>query len=114
MTQYHEPPEELSDKTRDATRALVSLKEEIEAIYWYQQRAETTNDEQLRKILEHNRDEEIEHACMSIEWLRRNFSEWQEPMETYLFTEGDIVALEEEDSDDDSGDNSKDLGIGKL
>ena len=113
MTQYHEPPEELSDEARNFTRALVSLKEEIEAIYWYHQRVETSDDEHLKKILAHNRDEEMEHACMSLEWLRRNMPGWDEHLKTYLFTEGDITELEDEE-DAEASDESKDLGIGKL
>ena len=94
MQNYHEPPESLSDETRDFIRALNSLKEEIEAIDWYQQRLEVANDKQLKKILEHNRNEEIEHACMALEWLRRNMKGWDEHLKTYLFTEKDILKLE--------------------
>lgn len=96
MQNYHEPPSELSEETRDKIRALVSLKEEIEAIDWYQQRMDAATDQQLKKILKHNRDEEIEHACMALEWLRRNDKVWDEKMNTYLFTERDIVKLEDD------------------
>jgi len=96
MQNYHEPPSELSEETRDKVRALVSLKEEIEAIDWYQQRMDAASDQQLKKILKHNRDEEIEHACMALEWLRRNDNVWDEKLKTYLFTEKDIVKLEDE------------------
>ena len=85
MQNYHEPPSELSDETRDYIRALVSLKEEIEAVDWYQQRLTVTNDKQLKKILKHNLKEEIEHACMALEWLRRNMDGWDEKMKQYLF-----------------------------
>jgi hypothetical protein len=61
---------------------------------WYQQRVDATSDKQLKKILEHNRDEEIEHACMALEWLRRNMDGWDENLKTYLFTEKDITKLE--------------------
>jgi len=96
MQNYHEPPSELSEETRDKVRALVSLKEEVEAIDWYQQRMDAANDQQLKKILKHNRDEEIEHACMALEWLRRKDKAWDEKMKTYLFTEKDIVKLEDD------------------
>ena len=96
MQNYHEPPSELSEETRDKVRALVSLKEEIEAIDWYQQRMDAATDQQLKKILKHNRDEEIEHACMALEWLRRNDNVWDEKLKTYLFTEKDIVKLEDD------------------
>ena len=110
MSQYHEPPNEMSDESRDITRALISLKEEIEAIDWYNQRIENTSDEALKDILSHNRDEEIEHACMAIEWLRRNMPGWDENMKTYFFKEGDITELE----DEEEGDQRSDLGLGKL
>lgn len=115
MTDYHEPPGELTNETRDYTRALKSLMEEIEAVMWYQQRVDVTTDEQLKKILEHNRDEEIEHACMALEYLRRSMPGWNEELRTYLFTEGDITELEEGE-DDNNEDDATDvsLGIGKL
>lgn len=113
MTDYHEPAEELSQKTRDYTRALRSLIEEVEAVMWYQQRVDVTGDEQLKKILEHNRDEEMEHACMALEYLRRTMPGWDEELRTYLFTEGDITELEEGDDGEDE-ENDSSLGIGKL
>jgi len=94
MKDYHEKPEELSSETKDFIRALNSLKEEIEAIDWYQQRMDVTNDQQLKKILKHNRDEEMEHACMALEWLRRNMDGWDGMLKTYLFTEKEITKLE--------------------
>ena len=45
----------------------------------------------------HNRNEEMEHACMALEWLRRNMKGWDEKMRQYLFTEKDIVKIEEDD-----------------
>lgn len=115
MSDYHEPAEELSKKTRDYTRALRSLIEEVEAVMWYQQRVDVTDDEQLKKILEHNRDEEIEHACMALEYLRRTMPGWDEELKTYLFTEGGITELEEgEEEGGEENDENPDLGIGNL
>jgi uncharacterized protein len=94
MSDYHEKPGELSDRTKDFVRALHSLREEIEAIDWYQQRVDVTKDEQLKAVVAHNRDEEIEHACMTLEWLRREMPGWDEELRTYLFTEKDITELE--------------------
>ena len=94
MSDYHERPEALSEKAKDQIRALHSLIEEVQAVDWYQQRVDVTKDEQLKAVLEHNRDEEIEHACMALEWLRRNMSGWDEELRTYLFTEKDITELE--------------------
>ncbi len=86
MSDYHEPFNELSEDARNYTRALNSLKEEIEAVDWYNQRVDVTKDKELAKIMAHNRDEEIEHACMTLEWLRRNMPKWDDMMKTYLFT----------------------------
>jgi ferritin-like protein len=117
MTNYHEPVEQLSEHTRACTRALNSVKEELEAIDWYNQRVDASKDEHLKKILAHNRDEEIEHACMVIEWLRRNMPVWDEQLRTYLFTEGDITELEEAGGEDEgpkASGRAASLGIGKL
>lgn len=88
---YHEPIEELSDETREMHRALVSLMEELEAVDWYSQRMDACKDEALKKILKHNRDEEIEHAAMTLEWIRRNNKTFDEQLREYLFTDGEIA-----------------------
>ena len=95
MSQYHEPVELLDEKAKDIVRALNSLKEEVEAVDWYNQRVVASNDEELKAIMAHNRDEEIEHVCMTLEWLRRNMPVWDEELRTYLFTEGPIAGIEE-------------------
>ena len=87
---YHEPIEELSDATRDMHRAIVSLMEELEAIDWYQQRVDATDDPELKSVLAHNRDEEKEHAVMVMEWLRRRDTKFDELMRELLFKEGPI------------------------
>jgi uncharacterized protein len=102
MSNYHEPAEELSAHARDISRALVSLKEEIEAVDWYNQRIDVSKNEDLKRILAHNRDEEIEHACMTLEWLRKNMAGWDEKLREELFT------------DEESGAGSSDLSIGKI
>jgi len=91
---YHEPLELLSERTRAMHRAIVSLKEELEAIDWYQQRAEACPDTQLKEILLHNKNEEIEHAMMVLEWIRRYDDDFAERMKTYLFTEAPITGIE--------------------
>ncbi len=95
MSDYHEPEGELSEKARSITRALNSLKEEIEAVDWYHQRVDVEKDSSLKNILKHNMEEEIEHACMALEWLRRNMDGWDEELKSYLFKEDDIVKLEQ-------------------
>lgn len=119
MSNYHEPAHELTPEARNFSRALNSLKEEIEAVDWYHQRVVTTNDPDLAKIMAHNRDEEIEHACMTLEWLRRNMPGWDEELRHYLFTTGDITALEESgeqgnESTSPQKPKADDLGIGKI
>jgi ferritin-like protein len=92
---YHEPYDLLSDETKDLHRAIQSLMEELEAVDWYNQRADVTADAQLKAILEHNRDEEIEHAVMVLEWLRRRLPKLDEQLRTILFSEGEITRLED-------------------
>jgi len=93
--EWHEDYDRMSDEARNFSRAVKSVQEELEAVDWYNQRAEATTDKQLRAVLEHNRDEEIEHAIMGLEWLRRNNTVFDKHMRTYLFTEGDILEIEE-------------------
>src|SRR3989338_7015896 len=93
---YHEPITELTEETRDKHRAIISLMEELEAIDWYQQRIDVCKNSELRAILEHNRDEEKEHAAMVIEWLRRNDKRFEKELRDYLFTDKPLVSIEEE------------------
>ena len=71
MTREHEGRENLTDKTKDLERARQSLVEELTAVNWYQERIENCKDKELKKILEHNRDEEKEHVAMLMEWRRK-------------------------------------------
>jgi ferritin-like protein len=104
-TTLHESADALSPRTIDMHRAVVSLIEELEAVDWYNQRAEAAKDPQLQAVLRHNRDEEIEHATMTLEWIRRHMPKFDETLRLYLFTSGDITAIEEkeESGDRDSG-----------
>ena len=94
--EWHEDYDKMSEAALDFSRAVKSVQEELEAVDWYNQRAQATRDEQLRRILEHNRDEEIEHAVMGLEYLRRVNPVFDKHMRTYLFTDGDITELEEQ------------------
>ena len=114
---YHEPYEQLSEPARDMHRALTSLVEELEAIDWYAQRAEVTTDEELRRVLLHNRAEEIEHAMMNLEWIRRNDTNFDTIIRTYLLTDVPIVEVEERSQDKPSSETNscgRGLGIGSL
>ena len=84
---YHEPVRELSGGARNMHRAIESLKEELEAVDWYNQRIDVCDDAELRGILVHNRDEEKEHAAMILEWIRRNDETFASELKDYLFTE---------------------------
>jgi len=88
---YHESLEELSEKTRDMHRAIVSLMEELEAVDWYNQRIDACTDDELKAILRHNRDEEKEHAAMVLEWIRRQDPIFDKEMKDTLFSDGPIA-----------------------
>ena len=92
---YHESEDRLTPLTRDLHRALTSLQEELEAIDWYQQRVDAAHDDELREILAHARDEEMEHATMVLEWIRRRSPEFDKVLRERLFAEGSIVGREE-------------------
>jgi ferritin-like protein len=114
---YHEREELLSDDTKNMHRALVSLKEELDAVDWYQQRAEGCSDADLRAVLLHNRDEEIEHAMMVLEWIRRHERTFDANIATYLKSTGPIVGIEKQKTGEGSGPASAmsvSLGIGSL
>ena len=112
MVDYHEPYDQLPPEARDLHRALTSLKEEIEAVDWYNQRVVLCHDPELQSVLAHNRDEEIEHAVMTLEWLRRRMPVWDEMLRQYLFTEAPVTEIE------DDGESEKaapaGLGVGSL
>ena len=90
----HEASELLSASTIDHHRAIVSLGEELEAVDWYDQRVDATDDPSLAAILAHNRDEEKEHAAMTLEWIRRRDSALDQHLRTYLFTTAPITEIE--------------------
>jgi len=91
----HVPREKLSRETLNQHYAITSIIEELEAVDWYRQRADDCDDEELRKILLHNAREELEHAAMVLEWLRRSDKETDEQLREYLFKEGSIAGHEE-------------------
>jgi ferritin-like protein len=109
---YHEPLERLSAEVLERHRAITSLKEELEAVDWYDQRVDASADDELRAVLAHNRDEEKEHAAMTLEWLRRHDAKWDEVLHTYLFKDVPITEIEKEA--EAAGDPPTDLGLGDL
>ena len=118
---FHVPFERLSDRTRRIHYAIASLMEELEAVDWYNQRAKATSNPDLRAILEHNRDEEKEHASMVLEWLRRSDPKLMQHLKTFLFSDGPITEIEAEivhgggaADGDESVSSDGSLGIGSL
>lgn len=91
----HVPREKLRGKTLNQHYAITSLIEELEAVDWYRQRADDCDDPELRKILLHNAREELEHAAMVLEWLRRSDPETDMQLREYLFKDGSITGHEE-------------------
>lgn len=118
----HEPADQLKPQTIESHRAIVSLMEELEAIDWYSQRIDATKDEELRKILSFNREEEKVHASLVFEWIRRHDPEFAAAMPRFLFKEGSIADLAEAAEHGESsgepasgaGNADGSLGIGSL
>jgi uncharacterized protein len=115
----HEPIELLSEDTKNQHRAIVSLMEELEAVDWYQQRAEACTDPELKAVLIHNKNEEVEHAMMTLEWLRRKAPVFAENISTYIGSTGPIVGVEQGATGGGGGSteaptSSVSLGIGSL
>jgi ferritin-like protein len=89
----HEERSILSPEILDRHRALSTLMEELEAIDWYDQRIQASENPQLRAVLLHNRNDETEHASMLLEWVRRHDPAFNQQMTKFLFTKGPIEAV---------------------
>ncbi|HUH03081.1 MAG TPA: ferritin-like domain-containing protein [Kofleriaceae bacterium] len=113
MSEYHEPYEALSPEMRNRHRAIASLREELEAVDWYAQRVDVCDDEELRAVLLHNLNEELEHAMMTLEWLRRRMPVLDQVARRYLFTQGDITEIEER-AESSSDEQESSLGLAGL
>ena len=113
----HEPADALDGATIDRHRALTSIQEELEAVDWYDQRAAATQDASLAEVLAHNRDEEKEHASMTLEWLRRHDPVLDKHLRTYLFSTEAVTEVEAEagaGQGSTGGGSDGSLGIGSL
>jgi len=118
----HEPEALLDRETIDRHRATTSLVEELQAIDWYDQRVQATDDAELGAILAHNRDDEKEHAAMALEWIRRRDPALDAELRRYLFTAGPIAALSPDEGGSGEGADASagvgaaagSLGIGSL
>jgi hypothetical protein len=114
-TTYNE--EGISEQARNVHRALASLIEELEAIDWYNQRVDVTQDAELKAILTHNRDEEMEHASMALEWLRRLLPQFDQALKTFLFTSEHVTGIEKggaSQKETEKPGAAGDLGIGRF
>jgi ferritin-like protein len=109
----HEPESRLDPGTIERHRANVSLKEELEAIDWYDQRADAATDGDLREVLRHNRDDEKEHAAMTLEWLRRHDPALDQQLRLYLFTT-EAITESANPAGNSGGPADGSLGIGSL
>ena len=89
--QYHEPANELSDKTRTFARMITGMIEEAEAIGWYEQRISLEKDKAARAIMQNAQKEEMKHFGMDLEFLLRAKPEWRQTLKRILFSSGDIV-----------------------
>ncbi len=87
----HAPRERLSKETIHLHQAIVSLMEELEAVDWYRQRADDCDDDALKAVLLHNMREEMEHASMVLEWIRRNNADFEGYLREFLFTDDDLA-----------------------
>jgi len=94
--QYHEPPNELSDKVRTFARMIASLTEEAEAIGWYEQRIAVEKDSEAKAIMQNAQKEEFKHFGMDLEFLLRKTPTWRKELQMILFKDGDIVEHGEE------------------
>ena len=112
----HEAPDALGSATVDRHRAIRSIMEELDAVDWYDQRVDATDDPSLAAVLAHNRDEEKEHAAMTLEWLRRHDPVLDRHLRTYLFTTEPVTEVEQEQeaAGEDDPALGGGLGIGSL
>ena len=83
----------ISERTLNLNRARQSFVEELQAIMWYDERADATSDKELREVLAHNRDDEKEHASLLLEWLRRNDKTFDKRLKEILFKNSEISKL---------------------
>ena len=118
--QYHEPPDELPERTRTFARLCASLTEEAEAIGWYEQRLAVEQDPEALAVMRNAQTEEFKHFAMDLEFLLRRTPVWREIARGILFGEGDIVEAGEEAEEgaglggSGGGGQPGSLGIGSL
>ena len=67
----------------------------------------------LKAVLMHHKRDEVEHAFMLIEWLRRRDTDFDVFARKFLFTDAPIDAIEETEETPADG-FAADLGLGNL
>ena len=110
--QYHEPPQELPERTRTFARLCASLTEEAEAIGWYEQRLAIEPDREAKAIMRDAQGEEFKHFSMDLEFLLRRTPIWREIAEGVLFQPGDIVEHGEEAEAEANDEGGESGGVG--
>lgn len=92
-----EESKNLEADTKDMSRLITSLIEELEAVNFYEQRSVASEDESIINLMIHNRDEEIEHTAMIIEEIRKRNEVWNKSLKEFLFKDdSEVVEVEEE------------------
>ncbi len=113
----HEERSQLTPEILDRHRAFSVMIEELEAIDWYDQRIQASDNQELRSVLINNREEEKEHFSMLLEWLRRNDAGFEKQLRTYLYMAGPIRDAENGDGGGSSPagpESDGSLSIGSL
>ena len=110
----HETAELLDESVVDRHRAIASLIEELEAIDWYDQRVHATQNPVLASVLAHNRDEEKEHAAMTLEWIRRQDVALDQQLRLHLFSSAPIASVEDRGEVETIAPGPRGLNIGSL
>ena len=62
-------------------RARQSAVEQLQAMNWYQERINATQDKSLKRVFAHNRNEEKEHFAFLVGWIREH-----DPVQDRAFT----------------------------
>lgn len=94
MKNFRVPREKLSMDARLLHYAIVSLQKELDAVDWYRERADDSDDKSRKAKLLRDVREAMGYAAMLMEWLRRNNSDFARTFETFLFyKDGDYRGL---------------------
>src|SRR5690242_4952874 len=93
---YHEPADELPQTIPTFARMIASLREEAEAMGWYEQRLALEQNQEARAIMANAQVEEFKHFGMDLQFLLRHKPKWRVALQDTLFQEGDLIEHGEE------------------